>query len=431
MPGFEEIKVSFVEGFRERLHALAKSFECFCILDGHSDLMPGFQEPYKDFDLIAGFGIADNTKAVHEIRGLCDNLQNSWWLGFLTYDVKNRFEALHSEKPDAFDWPETFFFQPAVIILKKENTVRVISQDKQYVPESIWNKLLAADHTSSEKPHDLNLKARMNPDTYIQQVNSLVEHIKRGDIYEINYCQEFFDHRKIDPFSWATYLSRHSPSPFSVFLRLDQHYLISASPERFLKKKGRKLITQPIKGTAPRSTTPEEDQRIARALWNDPKERSENIMIVDLVRNDLSRIAIANSVRVEELCKIYTFPQVHQMISTVTAETHEDNLFRILGATFPMGSMTGAPKIEAMKLAEKYEIRKRGLYSGAVGYISPDGDFDFNVVIRSLQYRHDTGYLSYMTGSAITALSDPVKEYEECLLKAYGFVSNNLRYDHA
>jgi len=186
-----------------------------------------------------------------------------------------------------------------------------------------------------------------------------------------------------------------------------------------LKKKGGNLLTQPIKGTARRSQDAEEDKNIAKDLATDPKEKSENVMIVDLVRNDLSRIAKKGSVNVEELCKVYTFKQVHQLVSSVTAEIADDiPPVEALRTSFPMGSMTGAPKISAMKIIEQLEESKRGLYSGAVGYFTPKGDFDFNVVIRSILYNSGNKYLSFSVGGAITAKSDPEKEYEECLLKA-------------
>lgn len=154
-------------------------------------------------------------------------------------------------------------------------------------------------------------------------------------------------------------------------------------------------------------------------LAKDEKERSENIMIVDLVRNDLSKTAVKGSVKVEELCKVYSFDQVHQMISTVTSQIEENtHPIDVIKSTFPMGSMTGAPKISAMKIIENLEETKRGLYSGAVGYITPRGDFDFNVVIRSILYNHTQKYISFSVGSAITSKSDPLKEYEECLVKA-------------
>ena len=162
-----------------------------------------------------------------------------------------------------------------------------------------------------------------------------------------------------------------------------------------------------------------EDQKLKQKLATDIKERSENVMIVDLVRNDLAKTAIKGSVEVEELCKVYTFDQVHQMISTVISQVSDQvHPVDILKTTFPMGSMTGAPKISAMKIIETLEETKRGLYSGAVGYFTPEGDFDFNVVIRSILYNSSKKYVSYSVGGAITAKSDPLSEYEECLVKA-------------
>ncbi|PID89409.1 MAG: hypothetical protein CSB01_02115 [Bacteroidia bacterium] len=244
--------------------------------------------------------------------------------------------------------------------------------------------------------------------------------MRRGDIYEINFCQEFFAEQVcINPEQLYNHLKKVSPTPYGCFYKTRNHYLLSASPERFIKKKGTKLISQPIKGTAKRGANKEEDDTIKHHLFTDAKERAENIMIVDLVRNDLSHTATKGSVKVEELCGIYSFPQVHQMISTVVANLRNDIHFvEAIKQCFPMGSMTGAPKIRAMKLIEQYESTKRGLYSGAVGYITPQGDFDFNVVIRSILYNATNKYLSFMVGGAITMQSNPEKEYEECLLKA-------------
>ena len=195
--------------------------------------------------------------------------------------------------------------------------------------------------------------------------------------------------------------------------------MLCASPERYLRKEANKVISQPIKGTAKRFSDETLDNNSKIALEQNPKERAENIMIVDLVRNDLSHTAIKGSVAVEELCGIYTFEQVHQMISTVVS-TVENSVspVEILRTTFPMGSMTGAPKISAMNIIEELEETKRGLYSGAVGYFTPENDFDFNVVIRSILYNAREKYLSFSVGSAITSQSIPEQEYEECLLKA-------------
>jgi para-aminobenzoate synthetase component 1 len=186
-----------------------------------------------------------------------------------------------------------------------------------------------------------------------------------------------------------------------------------------LRKEGSKIISQPIKGTAKRLLSPIDDEKIAHDLMRDEKERAENVMIVDLVRNDLSKSSKKGSVQVEELCKVYTFKQVHQLISTVVSEVKDDvHPVDVIKDTFPMGSMTGAPKLSAMEIMEELEETKRGLYSGTVGYFTPDGDFDFNVVIRSILYNAAERYVSLSVGSAITAKSNPERECEECLLKA-------------
>jgi para-aminobenzoate synthetase component 1 len=252
-------------------------------------------------------------------------------------------------------------------------------------------------------------------------VEELQSQIRRGNCYEITFCQEFFAENVFaDPLQLYVALSSISPNPFAAFYKIKRKYLCCASPERYLKKEGNKIISQPIKGTRPRN--PEDgaqDRLYLEELVSSTKERSENVMIVDLVRNDLSRICKEGSVVVEELYGVYPFPQVHQMISTITGTLPDDtHCVEALRTTFPMGSMTGAPKKRVMQLIEQYEKSKRGLFSGTVGYITPEADFDFNVVIRSMLYNQETNYLSYQVGSAITFYSEPEKEYEECLLKA-------------
>ena len=273
---------------------------------------------------------------------------------------------------------------------------------------------------SNLEPKKIEIQSKISRTEYIHSVEKLKEHIRKGDIYEINFCQEFFaENASIDTTEIYKNLNAISGAPFAAFCKFDTHYLMCASPERFLQKRGNKLISQPIKGTIKRSENRETDDQLKNELLHNEKERSENVMIVDLVRNDLSRIAKKGSVNVDELYEIYSFKQVHQMISTVSCEIENTVSFtEILKSMFPMGSMTGAPKISAMKLIEQYESTKRGLYSGAVGYISPEGDFDFNVVIRSILYNSENKYLSFMVGSAITDKAQAEQEYEECLLKA-------------
>ena len=346
-----------------------------------------------------------------------------WQFGFVSYDYKNQIETqLNSNNIDGVQFAEKHFFSPELLFEISYNEVIIYFDDTIYNQtevKTLFTKLneLATNYTANQ---NIKITPRLTKEEYLEKVKALQQHIQLGDIYEVNYCQEFYaEEVKINPISLYLKLNEKSPTPFSCFVKHNNTYLMCASPERFIKKVGDKIISQPIKGTIKRGTTNQQDEALKLQLQNDPKERSENVMIVDLVRNDLTKIAEKNTVNVDELCGIYTFPQVHQLISTVSATVKAGIDFNaILKATFPMGSMTGAPKIRAMELIEKYETTKRGIYSGTVGYINDKGDFDFNVVIRSITYNQNNKYLSYMVGGAITVLSDPEKEYEECLLKA-------------
>ena len=350
------------------------------------------------------------------------SLTNDWIFGYLSYDLKNDLEALTSVNYDGLEFPDLYFFQPKKIFFIKGNTVEVfylnmISEELEYDLNKI-EKFAPTKQNSIE--NNIKIHLRIHKDAYFQKLDSMLAHIHRGDIYEANFCQEFYaENTIIDPLETYQKLNLISKPPFATFLKLYDKFLLSASPERYLKKEGNTIISQPIKGTSKRSENLKEDEALKEQLKQDLKERSENIMIVDLVRNDLSLTAIKGSVEVKELCEVYSFKQVHQMISTVTSKIDKNtHPVDVIKTSFPMGSMTGAPKISAMKIIENLEETKRGLYSGAVGYFSPDGDFDFNVVIRSILYNSTKQYVSYSVGSAITAKSDPLKEYEECLIKA-------------
>lgn len=347
---------------------------------------------------------------------------NDWIFGYLTYDLKNSIENLKSNNFDGLGFSDLYFFQPKKLFLLKGEEVEI--QYLKMVDDELKEDLINIDEiefngqTHSEEP--VKIKLRIHKDEYFDKVGEMLGHIQRGDIYEANFCQEFYSENcRINPLETFNKLNNISKPPFATFLKIEDKYLMSATPERYIKKDGCKVISQPIKGTEKRSDNKKEDQQLALELSNDEKERSENIMIVDLVRNDLSHTAKRGTVKVEELCKVYTFMQVHQMISTITSEVDEDiSPIEILKTTFPMGSMTGAPKISAMKIIEELEETKRGLYSGSVGYFKQNGDFDFNVIIRSILYNATKQYISYSVGSAITAKSNPLKEYEECLVKA-------------
>ncbi len=335
--------------------------------------------------------------------------------GFVTYEVKDEIEHLGSANHASFGWPMLHFFRPETWLRWGPETLEIHGETAD-----VLTSILATAEASVAPPQVPTMRPRLPRAEYLRAVDAVREDILNGEVYELNLCQEFYaEGVRLDPVEVFGRLNAASPAPFAGFVRWHEHYLLCASPERFLARRGARVWSQPIKGTARRGRTPAEDEQKRRQLLNDEKERAENLMIVDLVRNDLARVARTGSVTVEELFGLYPFRHVWQMISTVAAELPPGlDLVEVLRATFPMGSMTGAPKIRAMQLIEHYERSRRGLYSGSVGYVNVAGDFDFNVVIRSLQYRADTGYLSFQVGSAITYDSVPEREYEECLLKA-------------
>ncbi len=414
-------KVENVEVFKQNLLVWSQQFCEVVWLDSNN-----YHQTYSSFDAVLAVDAISHIKTNY--RDAFNTLKqyqlkcSDWIFGYLTYDLKNDVEPLESHNFDGLEFPDLYFFQPKKLFLLKGNQVEI-----QYL-KSVENDLEAdlktiqnVNKLTYQQNHEaIKIKMRIHKDAYFEKVNRVLEHIHRGDVYEVNFCQEFYaEDIEINPLDTYTKLNEISKPPFATFLKLDDLYLLSASPERYVKKEGSQIISQPIKGTAKRSMNVDEDELLKATLAQDEKERSENIMILDLVRNDLSKTAKKGSVRVAELCKVYSFEQVHQMISTVVSKI--DNCVHpvdVLKSTFPMGSMTGAPKISAMNIIETLEETKRGLYSGAVGYFSPEGNFDFNVVIRSILFNKTKQYVSYSVGGAITAKSDPLKEYEECLIKA-------------
>ncbi len=344
----------------------------------------------------------------------------------VSYDFKNAVEPhLTSRHPDPLGWPLLTVLEPALWLdfhgAPDHETVQVGGVSASEAAR-ILTQIAATPAPASAGPLGLALQPRLTRSTYLRAVEQVREDIRQGDVYELNYCQEFAAENVDLPDAVGAFLrlSATSPTPFGGFWKIGSRYLLQASPERFARLDGRLIRSQPIKGTAPRGTTPAQDEAHKAALLASEKERAENLMIVDLVRNDLSRAGcLTGSVQVEELFGLYGFRHVWQMISTVRGELPPGaGLADVLAATFPMGSMTGAPKIRAMELIDQYEQTRRGLYSGAVGWLEPNGDFDLSVVIRSLQWNAATGYAAFQVGGAITYDSDPAREYEECLLKA-------------
>lgn len=347
---------------------------------------------------------------------------NQWMFGFFSYDLKNEVEQLETLFPNRLNFPDAYFFIPRIRIQFLNQHVEIDAENPKEVFKNITQIIVNTNDTIIP---NITIKQRLPKAEYMQAFNNMMSHIQRGDIYEVNLCQEFFAEQvQINPLQIYKKLNTVSPTPFSTFFKLqEEKYIISATPERFMAKRGNTLLSQPIKGTAPRGKDAEEDAIQMHNLRNNPKEIAENVMIVDLVRNDMTRSALPGTVSAARKLEVHSFKQVHQLISTITCTKHpEVSDVQAIKYAFPPGSMTGAPKISAMQLCDRYENSRRGVYSGTVGYFAPSGDFDFNVIIRTLLYNSKNEYLSFHTGGALTIDADPEKEYQECLLKASGIL---------
>lgn len=388
------------------LHQIDEDNQVFCLLNSNA-----YASKKIPFNYLLGVGIAEeinisqNENAFQKLTDFQKKNEGQFLFAALNYDLKNEvYPKLKSLNSEIISFPLAHIFQPTKVFVG-QNTINL---KKDQTP-SIPLKLSLED-----------LQAHTNKTAYLAKVNQLKSHLIAGDIYEITYCIAFsIKGVIIDPVALYCKLNTLSPMPFSALYKNNEQYLICASPERFLGKRGSKIFSEPIKGTRKRNADPVLDQLEIEKLQNDPKEIAENVMIVDLVRNDLTKSAKLGTIKVTELFGIHSFSNLHQMISTIEAELKEDcGIFDCIQNTFPMGSMTGAPKLRAMEIIEEVEDTTRGLFSGSIGYISPDLDFDFNVIIRSIFYDKASKTLSFQVGSAITLDADPEKEYEECLLKA-------------
>ena len=416
----KEILLTNTKDFKTQLVSWAQQYEEIVWLDSNQRL-----HSHATYDAVlavdAFTGIQSDALNGFEKLKDYQEVTKDWIFGYLSYDLKNDIEPLSSKNFDGLNFPDLYFFQPKKLFLFKDKSVTI--KYLNCICDEVESDLVAISSFSktaeSKVSNNIKIESRVSKASYIEKVTAMLSHIKRGNIYEANFCQEFYAIAQLNPLETYFSLNSISQTPFATFLKNGNQFLLSSSPERFIKKEGSIITSQPIKGTTRRSDNSNEDEDLKFALKNDQKERSENIMIVDLVRNDLSKIAKKGTVKVTELCEIHSFKQVHHMISTVEAEVLPTvSAVGVIAAAFPMGSMTGAPKISAMTIIEELEETKRGVYSGAVGYFSPQGDFDFNVVIRSILYNASNSYVSFSVGSAITSKSTPEKEYEECLVKA-------------
>lgn len=405
------------------------NFEQVCFLNSNTQIKTKFPKDYQTFDWLLGLSTKrENLVEKPYFKSLEKLLNNKkkWLLGYLGYDLKNEIENLSSKNEDKFGFENMHFFEPELLIISKNDQTHILKNDLNYSSNKIQellkqiNSKTVSSIFKNSKSQQLSPKPNFTKKEYLKKVKSIQKLIKQGIVYELNFCQEFFiENIDIEPFETYKLLNQISPTPFSSFFKTGKKYAFCASPERFLKKESNKLLAQPIKGTIKRGTNKRTDERLKIQLKNDLKEKAENVMIVDLVRNDLAKSSKAGTVKVTELFGIYEFPQVHQMISSIESEILEGiSIVDILKNTFPMGSMTGAPKIKVMEKIDALETIKRGIYSGAMGFISPEQNFEFNVFIRGILYDKSKKYLSFQVGGAITYDSIPEQEYEECLLKA-------------
>lgn len=382
---------------------------------------------YQRFECLAAvkpirsFTSTDNSSFLSSIKEH-HSIYQDWLFGHLNYDFKNHLHhSLASNHLSHFNFPEGFFFCPeTVCYIKTKEPVLTIETFQN--PHTIFQQLLQQQISYHTAPlPSIKFEKRINQSNYYKKIEALRKHIKDGDCYEINFCNEGLANQvDINPLAVFQKLNELAPAPYAAFYKHQDQYLSCASPERFLYKAKDKIISQPIKGTARRSKDLKQDELYKLQLKNSRKDQAENVMIVDLTRNDLAQVCKVGSISVDELFGIYSFPSVHQMISTISGSLPTQiSILDVLQHTFPMGSMTGAPKKKVMELIEQYECSKRELYSGTLGYITPSGDADFNVIIRSLFYNATTKYLSYHTGGAITYDSTAESEWEETALKAF------------
>lgn len=381
----------------------------------------GFYKKLSKYSILAGFGALEVIE--HSFSALEKECREDWYFGFLGYDLKNELHpTLNNEKESTIEFPSLHFFRPRWVIRKQDNRWQIGYSSTIDTKESA---LQFIQEVESKKPElkankiQAEIKSSLDKKSYINAFHQLQKEIHRGDVYELNFCIEFSaESVNIDPTSTFIQLMEFSPMPFSAFVKHRDKYAFCASPERYLMKEGGNLYSMPMKGTAPKGNNAQQAEKEREKLAHSEKERSENIMITDLVRNDLAQTATPGTVKVEELCGIYDFPNLFQMVSTISSELRKDKTWiDAIKDSFPMGSMTGAPKLNAMKLIDKYESTSRGLFSGAIGYITPEKDFDFNVIIRTLFYDRKNQRISFWAGSAITAQANAEDEYAECLLK--------------
>jgi len=427
LPGIQLISRRFnltdTSAFKQKLLEWGSQFNSFLLLDNH-----GYPGRWNKLEMLAGIGslatisAMAGEEAIAKLDAFSKQWKGYWLVGHLGYDLKNETEpGLFSQYENTIGFADLSFTLPQCMVQLGKNSAEIIVQDNSLDAESIFSDITSTEIKNHIEQHPcMQFAATHTRQSYLETVESIRQHIRRGDCYELNFCMHY--HAQcigVDPLALYHSLSARSPNPFGALYRQDDSWVVCASPERYILKVGSSIWSQPIKGTAPRGSEDSLDDYLRKSLAESKKDRVENVMVVDLVRNDLSRVCRRGSVQVEELFGIYAYPKVFQMISTIRGELDASKSFAdIVRSTFPMGSMTGAPKRSVMQLTDAYEKAGRGLFSGALGYIDPSGDFDFNVIIRSILLNTQTGNVHYAVGGGITWQSKAESEWEECQLKA-------------
>ena len=365
-------------------------------------------------------------------------------VGYFSYDLCHFIERLPSTTVDDLKLPECYlgFYDLVLAFDNLQGKAYVISTGFPELRETermeraskrlkeVKNKLADASSSGTEAPftptsfsiEQVTLKGGFTHKEYVDAVEKARQYIIAGDIFEVNLSQRFEAELSITPYELYKRLRHINPAPFACYLNFDEVSVVSAAPERFLRIRGDWVETRPIKGTRPRGKTPEEDKALANELLSSVKDRAENIMIVDLERNDLGRVCRFGTVKVTELTILEMFPTVFHLTSTVEGRLREGkNCIDLLKATFPGGSITGAPKVRAMEIIDELEPTKRSVYTGNIGYLSFNGDLDLNIAIRTFLVKGRKAY--FQVGGAVVYDSDPEAEYQETLDKGRALIN--------
>ena len=345
-------------------------------------------------------------------------------VGYFSYDAAQYLEKLPSLATDDLAIPDMCFgFYDGILIIDHKKEEIYVSGSTEEIIKGIKTKLEAPLPISLEKNSDAEvlLTSTISHKEYLTKIQKVKEYILQGDIYEMNLTQRFSGCFPKDPFTVYQNLRKISPSPFGCYLSFEDVQLLSSSPERLLQIQGQRIETRPIKGTRPRGKTPQEDEKYKKSLLNSEKDQSELLMIIDLSRNDLSRICTPHSVKVTRLFGLESYSTVYHLVSTIEGHLKEGiNVISAIKALFPGGSITGAPKIRSMEIIDELEPTKRSVYTGSIGYIGFDGSVDLNIAIRTMILKEQQ--VHFQVGGAITYDSNPQKEYEETLHKAQGML---------